>query len=240
MSKTPYGTPVAEATPDENDTVSIASFTDIEDDFAKDYINALLKAGVFGKVTSDKFNPYEPVTRSEYVRWMIIATNTLFPEGEPGHISLKGLMENHFEDVNEENPDFNYIQALRDREYIIDVKKNHFEPDKNITREELMMIRCSLEYNIKYLDIKDLKTEEVIAGLQSYFRDGQDINRDYLIAFQKDKAYDFPILFRTFGTTKKFYPGNEVTRSEAAASIGVIFGKSLVDFVNEKKEKESE
>ena len=229
----PEKTPAPKATPDDS-SPAVSYFTDIDDDFAKDYINALLKAGVFGRVTSDKFNPYEPIKRDEYVRWMVTANNTLFPEGDDNYIDLKKISENYFNDVDKDHPDFSYIQVLRDKEYIIDIKNNNFEPEQNITREQLMMIRASLEYNIKPKDIKDLKIDGTIANLKTFFRDPEGINKDYLIAFQKDMTFNFEIFFRSFGRTKKIYPKTEVTRSEAAASIGIILGKSILDYEKSK------
>ncbi|OQA13837.1 MAG: hypothetical protein BWY64_03466 [bacterium ADurb.Bin363] len=212
--------------------LSVVSFNDIDKNFARDYIKALHKLGIFKEISSNKFAPYEPVKRGQYVRWMVDTANLLFPEtDQDNHIDLLKISKNYFEDVPPDYPDFTYIQVLRDIGYIIGIDGTHFSPDENLTREELMMIRCSLEYNILHNDLRALDPNQCIKNLTSYLRDASAINKQYLIAFSKDEDYNFVIMNRTFGQTKKIYPGAKVTRSEAAASLGVIKGKNVEELL---------
>jgi len=201
-----------------------------DDNFAKDYIIALQRLGIFKDIEGNKFKPYDKITRGQYARWLVTSANILCPE-QAITKSMAILSKNYYEDVQPNYSDFTYIQFLHDRGYIVGIDGTHFEPDKELTREELMMMRCSFEYNIQYTDIRNMDPEKSVADLQNYFRDPNDINKSYLVSFYKDMAPGFPVLNRTFGGIKKIYPKAHVTRSEAAASLGEILGQSAEKFI---------
>ena len=210
--------------------ITKVSFVDIDDNFAKDYIIALQRLGIFKEINGNKFKPYDKITRGQYTRWLVTTANILCSDQEITK-SLASLSKNYYDDVQPDYSDFTYIQFLHDRGYIVGIDGTHFEPDKELTREELMMIRCSFEYNIQYTDIRQMDNAKCISDLQNYFRDPNDINKSYLVSFYKDMTPDFPVLNRTFGRIKKIYPKAPVTRSEAAASIGEIMGKSAEEIL---------
>jgi hypothetical protein len=102
------------------------------------------------------------------------------------------------------------------------------------------MIRCSFEYDIQYIDVRDLDHAKCIVQLENYFRDPNDINKPYLVSFYKDMSPGFPVLNRSFGRIKKIYPKVSVTRSEAAASLGEILGRSAEETVEKLLSPQSE
>jgi len=228
MTPTSAPTSVAMSTPAV--VIPKVSFVDINDNFAKDYIIALQRLGIFKDIEGNKFKPYDKITRGQYARWLVTSANILCPE-QAITKSMAILSKNYYEDVQPNYIDFTYIQFLHDRGYIVGIDGTHFEPDKELTREELMMMRCSFEYNIQYTDIRNMDPEKSVADLQNYFRDPNDINKSYLVSFYKDMVPGFPVLNRTFGGIKKIYPKAHVTRSEAAASLGEILGQSAEKFI---------
>ncbi len=226
---TPTSVPTIAAVPTPV-VISKVSFVDINDNFAKDYIIALQRLGIFKDIEGNKFKPYDKITRGQYVRWFVTTADILCPDQEITK-SMANLSKNYYDDVQPDYIDFIYIQFLHDRGYIIGIDGTHFEPDKELTREELMMIRCSFEYNIQYTDMRNIDNAKFFPDLQNYFRDPDNINKSYLVSFYKDMATGFPVLNRTFGRIKKLYPRAPVTRSEAAASIGEIMGNSAEKIV---------
>ncbi|MEQ8189832.1 MAG: S-layer homology domain-containing protein [Candidatus Eremiobacterota bacterium] len=226
---TPTPVPTSAAVPT-SVVITKVSFVDIEDNFAKNYIIALQKLGIFKEIDGNKFKPYDRITRGQYTRWFVTSANILCPEQAINN-SMATLSKNYYDDVQPDYLDFTYIQFLHDRGYVVGIDGTHFEPDKELTREELMMIRCSFEYDIQFTDIRDLNHTKCISDLQNYFRDPNDINNPYLVSFYKDMPPGFPVLNRTFGNIKKIYPKAPVTRSEAAASLGEILGKSAEETV---------
>ena len=219
--------------------VTKVSFVDITDNFAKNYIVALQKLGIFKEIEGNKFKPYDKITRGQYTRWLVTTANILCPEKSITN-SLASLSKNYYDDVQPNYRDFTYIQFLHDKGYIVGIDGTHFEPDKELTREELMMIRCSFEYDIQYTDMRDLDHTKCVSELQNYFRDPNDINKPYLVSFYKDMTPGFPVLNRTFGRIKKIYPKTPVTRSEAAASLGEILGRSAEETVEKLLSPKSE
>ena len=109
-------------------------------------IAALDNLDVFADIESEDFQPNRSVRRQEFARWTTLAYNALYA-GEPDlQLPLADDSETPlFLDVPEDSPDFPYIQALANAGIIEMRADREFEPDKLLSRADLIAIKVALD-----------------------------------------------------------------------------------------------
>jgi hypothetical protein len=194
------------------------AFSDIAGTLAAKQIVELAQLGVVDP-TSGKFRPHDPITRGDYVRWLVRANNAYF--GPSQQIRLPEVASNQtFVDVPPSDPNYKYIQGMSDAGLVIGIDAKHFAPNRLLTREELIAIyegRCSNGGNYSHI--------AQISDAQLGFKDDSQIAHQYWDAFNYDH-WNGGNLQRIFGVVGMFHPRQPVTREEAAISVSVILNGS--------------
>ena len=122
-----------------------AKYTDISSCSAQAEIAKLLSLSVLDP-DGGRFEPNKPVTRREFVRWLVKAVNVAMPKFDLPARKIK-LAESGialFWDVPAGDPDFKYIQGLANAGIAIESDNKHFKPEQPLTREELLAIKVPL------------------------------------------------------------------------------------------------
>ena len=225
---------VATPTPTPNPTASVR-FADIGGIFAENAIKQEATLGVFGNATSGKFNPYNTVPRAEYVRWLVVANNIYFKTQPDKQIRLaEANSSQSFVDVPKSNPDFKYIQGMANSGFVIGIDKNHFAPNRSLTREEMIAILMSRDANSSPLPkAGPPSTWNYSSGggtISVDFTDRDKVSKPYWGAFQLNNgwgnSYAVQDIKRIYGNTKIFDPLKAVTRGDVAVALQVIDQKS--------------
>ena len=202
-------------------------YSDIAGIFAENAIKQEAALGAFGKNTTGKFNPYGTVPRAEYVRWLVLLNNKYYSSQPDKQIRLaEANSDQAFVDVPKSNPDFKYIQGMANSGFLVGIDKNHFAPDRSLTREEMIAILISRDANSGGLpkagppsswNYNNDYTRSVD------FTDREKISKPYWGAFQLNNGgggdYAEDEVKRIYGNTKIFYPQKTVTRAEAAVAL---------------------
>ena len=214
----PAASPSTEAAATPAATTSVA-FTDISGYDGAQAITDLATLGVLDS-TSGTFKPNDPITRADFVRWLVKAQNAIIKEPEY-HIHLAQGTKATFVDVPSTNPDFGSIQGLANAGYVIGVDPTHFAPDKSLTREQMIFIKACVD------ERSDIKTTggavDVVRGKYS---DYSKIVPMYVGAIYEDEsAMTTGTFARVYGSTKTFDPQQPVTRGEAAVALSAMRGE---------------
>lgn len=202
------------------------AYTDISESTFRLQIIGLARMGIFDKVTGE-FRPDDSISRSLYIRWLVKTNNVFFPTETGNFIKVAKSGDSTFRDVTPDNPDWKWIQGMADAGYIIGYDEIYFKPEKEISREEMMAIRCGLEYNITLKDIERIEKNLTIykKDLEERFNDASKIERKYVAAYFKDMDSSFIILRSAFGTTRILLPQKKLTREEAVSTMWTIRGE---------------
>lgn len=213
----PTEAPSAGATPQSSPSAqgAVVRFTDISGDFGEAAIRDEAALGILDS-TSGQFKPNAPISRAQFVRWLVKANNVYF-KNEPGkqiRLARSGPM---FADVAKNNADFPYIQGLANAGYVIGIDAKHFAPARTITREELLAIKAPLDEG------GDIKPFGSAANDLQRFSDAKTINKHYDAAIDEDYSVrTTQNIARIWGTLKALQPQKPVTRSEAAIAISEV------------------
>ncbi len=209
------GTPPASATP--SVAVKRVSITDISGDFGRQAIADEAALGILDSA-SGAFKPNAPITRAQFVRWLVKANNVYFKDTPGKQIRLAKTGPALFVDVPVKNPDFQYIQGLANAGYVIGIDKTHFAPNRTLTREELVAIKAPVDEG------GDIKLDVGMAEFDlQKFSDVKKINKHYVAAIDEDGTVrTTQNAARIWGTLRAFSPQKPVTRSEAAIAIWQI------------------
>jgi hypothetical protein len=212
-SPTLAGSPAPTATPAV--ATKQVSFTDINGDFGEQAITDEAALGILDS-TAGAFKPDAPITRAQFVRWLVKASNVYFKDTASKQIRLAKSGPAQFVDVPANNPDFPYIQGLANSGYVIGIDKTHFAPNRTLTREELVAIKVPIDEGA------NITPYPGIAGFIHY-SDTAKINSRYMTAIHEDdSARATHNIARIWGSLKTFQPQKPVTRSEAAIAIWEI------------------
>jgi len=205
-------------------------FTDIGGIFAQSAITQEAALGAFGRM-SGKFNPYGSVPRAEYVRWLVLLNNDYYKTQPDKQVRLaEANSDQTFVDVPKSNPDFKYIQGMANSGFVVGIDKNHFAPDRPLTREEMIAILMSRDANSSPLP-KPVPPSgwNYSAGgwsLPVDFTDRDKVSKPYWGAFQLNNGYGnsyaVDAVKRVYGNTKIFDPLKAVTRAEVAVALQEI------------------
>lgn len=204
--------------------VTAATFTDIQDSAARDEILDLAQLGVFEGM-SGTFEPTRPITRAEFVRWLVRANNAIHKDKD---IRLAESGDATFTDVPADHPDFRYIQGMANAGIAVGYDETTFKPDRPLSREEMISIKCGLDQG--GLSAKNASYNDI--DLVWKWTDHQKVSKRYLDALYSEHFNDAKNVDRAFGAIKMFKPQQAVTRGEAAICIwriGDSNGKTAAD-----------
>ena len=205
-SSSPSPSPAASAA-----VAPAASFTDMSTYDGAQQINDLANLGVFDR-NSGAFQPNKPISRAEFVRWLVKAHNAIIKEPAL-RIRLAQTATATFTDVPPGNPNFPFIQGLTNSGYVVGVDTTHFAPDKFLTREQLIFVKASLDEG-HTISANGHQAREL------QYSDATRIGNKYLGAVYEDSTAATTQNFRrVYGTTTLFSPQTPVTRGEAAVAL---------------------
>lgn len=206
----PSPTPVATKSP------TPVTFEDIKGGYGEKEITQLAQLGVLDS-TSGKFNPQQPITRAEFVRWLVRVNNAIFTGSPDKTIRLPDTDTGKatFSDVEPTHPDFRYIQGLTNAGYVIGYDAKTFKPDQILTREEMLAIKVALDHRVAM--------DSNISRPPGDWTDSNKISKKYWPALYVESVFQNNAnIGRTFGTVTTLKPQAPVTRAEAAVTISAI------------------
>lgn len=224
QTPSPSQTPPASPTPSSSQTqtepagqaAATVSFTDIKGIYAEQVIKDMGALGIFGSTTGE-FRPNVPITRAEFVRWLVKANNVYYQDRPGEQIRLAESTDATFVDIPATHPDFKSIQGMANAGYVIGIDEKHFAPDRPITREEMISIKVG----------RDAKGERPVGNNRPSFSDVDKISKIYWDAvYYDDKAAASHNIERVWGPLKAFGPQKQVTRGEAALCLSVFDGNT--------------
>ncbi|MBD2326707.1 S-layer homology domain-containing protein [Alkalinema sp. FACHB-956] len=214
-----------------------ASPVDFEDTagvFGAKEIAQLSALGVFEKTTG-KFNPQQPITRAEFLRWLVRANNAIWETQPDKTVREATGGKATFSDVPASHPDFRYIQGVVNAGIAVGYDATTFKPDEPLTREQMIAIKIGLDYGgIPELKEKKPGTNVLYADSNiPPWSDRDRISPKFKPAFRlaytdpryqalENKNY-FKNVERSFGAIKTLNPQAPVTRLEAALCLS-LFG----------------
>lgn len=199
-------------TADKETTPITPAYTDLTDLPQKKMILDLAKYPIFEN--SDKFKPFETISRGEYCTWLFKATNALLPANK--QINLAPGTKPFFTDLKDTAPCYPYVQALANAGYSVGYEDNTFKSQKPITREEMIGIKVGVDCG---------KAIEPYRSQMQFiwkFADGKQIDERYTGYIQRDFYEHGPLggnIQRAFGKIGAFKPKQAATRAEAAATL---------------------
>ncbi len=218
-SPTPSATPAATQSPTPATTGSLVqvSFDDIKGVFGEKEITQLAQLGVFD-TTSGKFNPQQPITRAEFVRWLVRANNAIFASDRTKQVRYSEGGEATFSDVPPTHPDFRYIQGMTNAGFTVGYDQKTFQPNQPLTREQMVAIKVGLDKG--GLDI----TKADYYQIQDtwLWTDYKQVSEKYVTAMLSESNNTSENIKRTFGAIKTFKPQAPVSRAEAAVCMWQI------------------
>lgn len=202
-------------------------FSDIAGIPAENAIEQEAALGIFG-TKSGQFRPDDHVTRAQYIEWLITANNIYFKGNEKAQIRLaNSSADQTFVDVPKNYAGFPQIEGMADSGYVIGVDKNHFAPNRLLTREELVAIQTA-----RYMGGGNIATDPKKGIEQWYcgsFTDKDQVSKPYWGAFNTDQCTGFSgqdDTHRIFGSVRTLHPQRPVTRAEVAIALQRIASTS--------------
>jgi hypothetical protein len=218
--------------------VATVAFTDINGADGADAIRQLAFLGVL-EATSGQFRPHDPISRAEYVRWLVRANNAYFATHPDKRIRLAETGQSTFVDVQPANADFKYIQGMSDAGYVIGIDAKHFAPSRNLSREELVAILISRDNGGAGMPNAGPPSTWNYAGgggtLSVQLTDRDKVSKPYWGAFQVNNgwgnSYAVDVVHRVYGTIKVFHPQQLATRADAAIALQEIDHVSAASLV---------
>ena len=199
------------------------SFTDISGITAAQAIKDEGALGIFDTSTGE-FKPRDPITRAEFVRWLVKANNVYYKDQATQQIRLAESNDATFVDVPPSHPDFKYIQGLADAGYVVGVDKTHFAPDQPITREQMIFIKNDRDRGGK-----------VGAGDPNSlsYTDKMKVNPIYAAGVANAASvFSTQDIARVWGSIRTFNPQKPVTRGEAALCLSQFGWTGETPFAN--------
>lgn len=170
------------------------------------------------------------LTRGQYVA-LLVEMNNLMHESD-GQIRLARDGDGQtFDDVPASHPYYKYIQGMVNAGYVIGFHEKSFQPDKPLTREEMIAIAAKRDYDFQGFD-SNYHWEHYIA-----YTDKNDIAPKYREAINRDdSAREHSNLREAFGESKLLHPKKEVRAYEAVLTLQKVGDYSVYrynDLVNE-------
>ncbi len=217
---TPISPPLSSASPTPSSTISPTpvAFDDITGTFAQKSITQLGQLEVFDNQTG-KLNPQQPITRAEFVRWLVKANNAIFAKVPERQLRLAESGDSTFPDVPTTHPDFPYIQGMSNSGIAVGYDEKTFKPDQALTREEMIGIKDGLDQGAVEAIHRDNARQFI-----RKFNDFEQISQRFAGSIARDitSLNSNKNIERTFGPIKTLRPKSPVTRAEASIAISVI------------------
>lgn len=187
---------------------SAATYADIAGVFGEKSVKDLAKIGVLDASTGS-FNPNQPITRGEFVAWLVKTNNLICPAERQIRLASASTSPS-FKDLTPDNPYYNYIQGMADAGWSVGYPDKTFKPTKVLSREEMIAIKTPLDHGGKGYD-----------GYETHWNDGDKIQETFRPAMS-DEYFGKPNWTRIFGDTKSCNPQKAISRAEAAVCVSQI------------------
>ncbi len=190
----------------------VQEFSDITGCFGEKEIKTLVKLKVIA-VDAPVFEPTKPITRAQFVDWLVKANNAIRPAKYFIRTAEKDASSS-FSDLSSKHPDFPAIQGMSNAGWSVGFMDKTFKPEEALTREQLIAIKAPLDYQQ--------------AGLSNYLEKWQDnskISKNCKEPMNLE-AFSGHNWERVFGKTKNCDPQKTVTRAEAAVCVYQLQGGS--------------
>ncbi len=190
---------------------SSTTFTDIAGVSGETEIKQLAALGVL-ETTSGQFEPQAPITRGQFVAWLVKTYNQLHKEP----IRPPQNTSSAFSDVSSSDTHFTFIQAAYNAGFLAGFDDGNFRPDDILTREQMIALKTTLDSTGR--DNRSPATLRNFIGKTKGFTDVEEISERYLshIALDLGNAASGRNFTRVYGTTTRIYaPQKAVTRAEA-------------------------
>ncbi|QEQ01245.1 S-layer homology domain-containing protein [Thermosynechococcus sp. CL-1] len=200
------------------------TFADLEDAPAplQPPIRDLAELGVLS-TTGDRLQPNTPISRAQFVRWLVTTYNRFYADRPARQIRLGSRNDTPiFQDVPRDNPDFPYIQGLAMAGFLPSPLTGDtstlFRPNAPLTRETLLQWKVPLDQQGR------LSPSTIDRIQQTWgFKDSQRIAPPAINAVAADYlAGDLSNIRRVWGETLLLQPQKPVTHAEAAAALWYI------------------
>ncbi|WP_414575154.1 S-layer homology domain-containing protein [Anabaena sp. CCY 9402-a] len=198
-----------------NQLKSSTTFTDIAGVSGETEIRQLAALGVL-ESTSGQFKPQAPITRGQFVAWLVKTYNQLHKEP----ITIPENTSSAFPDVASSDSHFTFIQAAYNAGFLASFDDGNFRPDDLLTREQMIALKTTLDSTGR--DNRSPATLRNFIGKTKGFTDVEEISEKYLshIAFDLGNAATSRNFTRVYGMTTRIYaPQKAVTRAEAAVLL---------------------
>lgn len=218
--------------PETNRPTAVA-FNDIADLPTQPLLADLIKLEIFSATDDQNFQPYDPISRGEYMIWLFKAHNTISRPAQK--IRLAPTFDPEFTDIDAKHPAFKVVQALANAGYSVGYDDKTFKPDQPITREEMISIKVGLD---KGKSIKPVRISLLRSAWK--FSDLADIDKRHSGYIYNDLFAKGPKgsnIERAFGKIGTFKPKQAAKRHEAAATLWQI-GRETAPKALERQEKE--
>ena len=173
---------------------STKSYSDVENSWAKNEINALKGKGVTSE--DELFSPESKVTREEFAGWI---ANAYGLSGEN--------IESEFKDLNEDSPYYEAVMAAYSQGIIRGKENDNFDPSGEVTREEMAVMIANA------LDKFDTTVNPETVVLAEYEVDMPDWAKD-----SAEKLLENGIVEETY-----FGSSENVSKEEAASIIYSLY-----------------
>ena len=186
----------------------VPKLKDIGGHWGEDDINRLYSLGIFDEMLTF-FTPDIPMTRKEYVKAIMRASNIEIPidiKSKTSSTRNKTVEIPPFDDVNTSDKDYPYIKEAVSKGIIYGVTPNQFMPDVPLTRSEAVVVI------IRALGFDNLAPAP---GYRTSFDDDNEIAE-----WAKDSIYMSKEIGLVEGDgNNRFNPNQVMTRAEASAMI---------------------
>jgi hypothetical protein len=188
------------------------NFDDISEHWAKDYIVKSAKLGLFSGIEENKFGPNTNTTRAMFVTVLGRLANA--ENSKNTNIS--------FDDVQETDYFFNYVQWAVENGIVSGISENLFAPNTNITREQTAVILYNFAKN-QGIELKNVYNAD--------FSDNKNISSWAEVGVNA-LAKAGVIMGRSDGT---FDPKGTATRAEIATMLVKFVDEYMISEIVEEE-----
>lgn len=236
-TQTPAGevTPSVGGTPAQNSDSTASSdlwkTLNYDDLPSPEILKEIVSLGFLPKVgVTDQKGFSGDLTRGQYVALLVEMNNLMHEPNNQIRLAREGSGQ-AFEDVPPSHPYYKYIQGMVDAGYVIGFNEKSFQPDKPLTREEMVAIAAKRDLNFDGFD--------AAYYWENYtpFTDKNDIAPKYRESVSKDFGEGARSnLKQAFGELKLFHPKKNVKLYEALLSLQGVGDYSSYTYEQKTKE----
>jgi hypothetical protein len=203
-------------------SAAAVSYDDVHGIFAEKAIKDLATLGVFG-TASGGFHPNGPISRGEFVEWLVKANNAIYASDPAKQIRLAETGDATFPDVPSSSPYFAYIQGMNNAGYAVGFGDKLFHPNDRLSREQLLALKIGVDAG----QVKARPPSEFVSTWTYVpaWNDKETIEKKYRDAFIEGyySTDKYGNTGRIWGTLKTLGAHKDVTRSEAALGVSAFY-----------------